>query len=184
MFKKICASVLTLVFASGVLSGNAFAQSANDQFQYDLLRQREQEMINQQIYQQNENERRQQGEQSQRTSGSTNSGRSQPTRTVIVDRFGAVAFDNTANSYGYSSNQSSKAEAAQEAIKSCAQSGCRIVGTYANTCAAFAWGKTKSGGITRFEGGTTKEIAEVVALQACNKKAKNCQILMSECSKL
>ena len=180
MFKNICASVLTLVFASVVLSGEAFAQSANDQFQYQLEQQRQQEMINQQSYQQNENYRRQQEEQSR----SANSGRSQPTRTVIVDRFGAVAFDNTANSYGYSSNQSSKAEAAQEAIKSCAQSGCRIVGTYANTCAAFAWGKTKSGGITRFEGGTTKEIAEVVALQACNKKAKNCQILMSECSKL
>jgi hypothetical protein len=177
MFKKICASVLTLVFVSVVLSGEAFAQCADGANLYDGVCYG---VHGATPYGSVTGD----GLPPQGSSGSTNSGRSQPTQTVIVDRFGAVAFDNTANSYGYSSNQSSKAEAAQEAIKSCAQSGCRIVGTYANTCAAFAWGKTKSGGITRFEGGTTKEIAEVVALQACNKKAKNCQILMSECSKL
>ncbi len=177
MFKKICASVLVGVFASVVLSGEAFAQCADGANLYDGVCYG---VHGATPYGSVTGD----GLPPQGSSGSTNSGYSQPPRTVIVDRFGAVAFDNTANSYGYSSNQSSKAEAAQEAIKSCAQSGCRIVGTYANTCAAFAWGKTKSGGISRFEGGVTKEIAEASALEACNKKAKNCQILMSECSKL
>jgi hypothetical protein len=100
----------------------------------------------------------------------------------IVDMYGAVALNNDASAFGYSANQSSKSSAAFEAIKSCAQSGCKVVATYANQCAAFAWGKTARAGITRFAGASTKEVAEANVLKACNQKANNCQILMSECS--
>lgn len=43
----------------------------------------------------------------------------------IVDMYGAVALNNDAFAFGYSANQSSKSSAAFEAIKSCAQSGCK-----------------------------------------------------------
>ena len=117
------------------------------------------------------------------TAGSQGGFASAP-KVTVVNRFGAVALNADGSAFGFSSNQSSKIEAAQGAVNSCAQPGCRVVGTYANTCAAFAWGKLNHGGLTRLESGVTKEIAEASALEACNKKAKNCQILMSECSKL
>ncbi len=181
MFKNIRAVLLAWLFVSVMLSGEAFAQSVNDQFQYQLEQQRQQEMINQQSYQQNENYRRQQEEQSQ----STNSGYSQPPRMVIVDRWGAVAFDNTTNSYGYSFNVGSRSEAKSKAISDCNSKSCEVVATYGNSCAAFAAGYKPEGGILwSFRRHDNLNIASEKAMNDCNAHANNCKVLMAECSRI
>ncbi len=110
------------------------------------------------------------------------SGGSQPTRTVIVDRFGAVALNAKTGTYGYAQQKSSKEEAQTAAIADC-NDGCSIVGTYSNQCAAYVKGIQPTGyGLSKLGFGKSKPVAEQNALAACGKKAKNCQILMSECS--
>ncbi len=189
MLKKLCIS-LGLIFSVFSMSMVAAQQDGYWQpdgyWQQSLEQQRrmeEEQRLNQERQQWEENNRNAASKATSNAAGSQGGFASAP-KVTVVNRFGAVALNADGSAFGFSSNQSSKIEAAQGAVSSCAQPGCRVVGTYANTCAAFAWGKLNHGGLTRLESGVTKEIAEASALEACNKKAKNCQILMSECSKL
>lgn len=104
-------------------------------------------------------------------------------RTVVRDSWGAVAFDNSRNSYGYSVGLSTRADAEQSAISDCGGGSCKTLSTFKNSCAALAGGRNRSGGAyVSSEWHPNPKIAEQLALTACSKKAKNCQILMSECS--
>ena len=105
-------------------------------------------------------------------------------RTVIVDKWGAIAFDHSRNSYGYSVGLSTRADAEQSAISDCGGGSCKTLSTFKNSCAALAGGRNRSGGafvLSKWHLNNPK-IAEQLALTACSKKAKNCQILVSECS--
>ena len=97
-------------------------------------------------------------------------------------KYGAVAWDNKAGVYGYSVGQPSKRLAKLEAIKDCNSAGCKVVSNFANTCTAAAFGHKPSGGYYNIQGDVNKSVAEKMALSACNAEARNCEIIMSECS--
>ncbi len=176
MFKKICASVLVGVFASVVLSGEAFAQCADGANLYDGVCYG---VHGATPYGSVTGD----GLPPQGSSGSANSGYSQPPRTVIVDRFGAVAFNAQTGRYGYSSNAATLGEAMTAAINDCDMAGCKVLGTYQNACGAFTFGaKPNGGGYGVFRGNLNLDIAKKQALNECNKQANNCQVLVAECS--
>ena len=97
-------------------------------------------------------------------------------------KYGAVAWDNTAGVYGYSVGQPSKRLAKLEAIKDCNSAGCKVVSNFANTCTAMAFGQKSNSGFSSIQGDINKSVAEKMALSACNAEARNCEIIMSECS--
>ena len=114
--------------------------------------------------------------------GSSGSARPQPPK--VINRYGAFAYDRSNNKFGYGNNKNSQSLANAEALKSCATKGCKIFGTYSNQCAALVWGKKRTdGGIVMFDVALNQRNAEEVALRSCSKKAQNCQVLISECSK-
>jgi hypothetical protein len=116
------------------------------------------------------------------SSGSSGSARPQPPK--IINRYGAFAYDRSNNKFGYGNNKSSQSLANAEALKSCATKGCKVFGTYSNQCAALVWGKKRTdGGIVMFDVALNQRNAEEAALRSCSKKAQNCQVLISECSK-
>jgi hypothetical protein len=109
---------------------------------------------------------------------------SRPQPPKIINRYGAFAYDRSNNKFGYGNNKSSQSLANAEALKSCATKGCKVFGTYSNQCAALVWGKKRTdGGIVMFDVALNQRNAEEAALQSCSKKAQNCQVLISECSK-
>jgi hypothetical protein len=173
MFKKICAYVLTLVFASGVLVSLGAVREARADWC----------MLGQDASDPNcikwSNNSSNTGSTE---SGYSNSGYSQPTRTVIVDRFGAVAYDVKTGNYGYSEQKSSEHEAAKAAIEDCNNNNCTIVGSYKNQCIGYVEGYVKGGWITKIDFGKSKSTAEQNALSLCSKHAKSCRVLMSGCS--
>jgi hypothetical protein len=179
MFKKICASVLTLVFVSVVLVSLGVANEARAQQGWCW----EWSANCAPIMNNPSNTNSGDGLPPQGSLGSTNSGRSQPTRTVIVDRFGAVAFNAQTGRYGYSSNAATLGEAMTAAINDCDMAGCKVLGTYQNACGAFTFGaKPNGGGYGVFRGNLNLDIAKKQALNECNKQANNCQVLVAECS--
>lgn len=104
---------------------------------------------------------------------------------TVVDRYGAVAFDNTTNSYGYSFNVGSLSEAKSKAISDCNSKSCEIVSTYKNSCAAFAAGYKPDGGTYgSFKYDLNLNTTKVNAIKECSNKASNCQVLMAECSRI
>jgi hypothetical protein len=89
--------------------------------------------------------------------------------------------------YDSSFGQDSSKQASKQALDKCG-SGCRIIATYANTCAAMSWGSYQNSsaknGKTSVEFGANSQIAEANALKSCKAKGnQNCQIVFSECSK-
>ena len=99
----------------------------------------------------------------------------------LPDSWGAVAIDPNSN-YGYSSKQASKQASIQAALNDCGTSSCKIVLTYSNACVVSVGGYIgKSTYFPTFARASLVE-ARSKALRACNAKAKNCQILVSECS--
>jgi hypothetical protein len=88
--------------------------------------------------------------------------------------------------YDSSFGQDSSKQASKQALDKCGL-GCRVIATYANTCAAMSLGvrgQGKNSGRTSVEFGENSQAAEVNALKSCKAKgAQNCQIVFSECSK-
>ena len=82
---------------------------------------------------------------------------------------------------GTASKQTSKQAAIDMALQKCGNN-CEITMTYANQCMAYAYGTTKKGTGVSLWNGLTQSKAERKALLECSKRAKNCKILLSECS--
>ena len=95
--------------------------------------------------------------------------------------YGAVAENKKTGLIGTSSKQSTKQASTELALQRCGN-GCEITMTYANQCMAYAYGTTKKGTGVSLWNGLTQSKAERKALLECNKHAKNCKILLSECS--
>ena len=113
-------------------------------------------------------------------------GGAQPTNTRPVppkpSSYGAVAWDIKRGLYATSHHQLSKQAAFTEAMSKCGSS-CQIAMQYANQCTAVAYGLEKGGTYSwTVTAGLTTSKAERDATKKCNKVAKNCQILLSECS--
>ena len=97
--------------------------------------------------------------------------------------YGAVAWDEKRGLYGSASKQASKQAAIDMALQRCNSSNCEIMMEYANQCTAVAYGLEKGGTyFWQFSSGLTQSKAVRVATAKCSKRAKNCKILLSECS--
>ena len=95
--------------------------------------------------------------------------------------YGAVAENKRTGLIGTSSNQSTKRASTDLALQRCGND-CEITMTYSNQCMAYAYGTTKKGTGVSVWNGLTQSKAERKALLECSKRAKNCKILLSECS--
>lgn len=95
--------------------------------------------------------------------------------------YGAVAENKRTGLIGTSSNQSTKRASTDLALQRCGND-CEITMTYSNQCMAYAYGTTKKGTGVSLWNGLTQSKAERKALLECSKHAKNCKILLSECS--
>ena len=100
----------------------------------------------------------------------------------LPDSWGAVAFNPATSRYGSASKQASKQASRQAALNDCDQQGCKILSTYSNQCMAFAGGQKTRGNYVIAGFNINSRIAEQNALASCSKYARNCQILLSECS--
>ena len=98
-------------------------------------------------------------------------------------RYGAVAWSDKGGFYGSAANQKTKPDAINVALKNCNRSDCKITMEYANQCVAVAYGLEKGGTyLWTVTAGLTQSKAERTATTKCSKRAKNCKILLSECS--
>ena len=95
--------------------------------------------------------------------------------------YGAVAENKKTGLIVTSSNQSTKRASTELALQRCGND-CEITMTYSNQCMAYAYGTTKKGTGVSVWNGLTQSKAERKALLECSKRAKNCKILLSECS--
>ena len=97
--------------------------------------------------------------------------------------YGAVAWSDKGGFYGSAANQKTKPDAINVALKNCNRSDCKITMEYANQCVAVAYGLEKGGTyLWTVTAGLTQSKAERTATTKCSKRAKNCKILLSECS--
>ena len=97
--------------------------------------------------------------------------------------YGAVAWDGKRGFYGSASKQASKQAADELALRRCKSANCKIMMQYANQCTAVAYGLERSGTFSwTVTAGLTQSKAERDATKKCSKVAKDCKILLSECS--
>ncbi len=190
MLKKMC---IYLGLSVSIFSINvATAQQdgywqPNGYWQQSLEQQRrmeEEQRLNQERQQWEENNR---NAASKATSNAADpqGGFASAPRVTIVNRYGAVAFDDSRNSYGWSVKHDSLAEAEHAAIADCGGAFCKTVATFQNSCVAFAGGRNRVNGFVGFSEfhRNNPKIAEKRALNACSRKANNCHILVSDCSR-
>jgi hypothetical protein len=102
-----------------------------------------------------------------------------PPPAIWADRWGAIAYDSKANTYGISVNQDDKAKAKKAAFSDCGTANCQIVLSYRNQCAALAGAVGRMG----YAGGPELNEAEASAVAKCAETGtSSCQILHSACS--
>jgi hypothetical protein len=95
--------------------------------------------------------------------------------------YGAVAWGN--GYYGSVVNQATKQNAIDAALQKCGSGDCQVRTTYWNQCVAVSYGALKAGtSYWQSAVATTQSKAEKDSIKSCNKRAKNCKILLSECS--
>jgi hypothetical protein len=100
---------------------------------------------------------------------------------VWQNKWGAIALDKDSGDAGTIIGRDTKENAVHDAMSDCearGASGCRVVLTYYNQCAAIAWSDNAYG----VSGGETVQLAESGALGTCIKKGTNCKIVYSACS--
>ena len=191
---------LMLVLGALVWANNGLIEEAKAQSGYweqaqkqQEEQQRQQQWLNDQemLRQQNEEYYRQQQEaEARRQQERAEYNRQHPLGEPYVpapkqkpSSYGAVAWDEKRGLYGSASKQASKQAAIDMALQRCNSSNCEIMMEYANQCTAVAYGLEKGGTyFWQFSSGLTQSKAVRVATAKCSKRAKNCKILLSECS--
>ena len=112
----------------------------------------------------------------------SNGGFDVPTRQK-PSSYGAVAWNLKKGSYGSASKQASKQAATDMAMQRCGDASCEVATWYANQCVAVSYGvQSNKKYLWQSSLGLTKVKAERQALKECAADAKNCKILLSECS--
>jgi hypothetical protein len=116
------------------------------------------------------------------SSGGSGSARPQPPK--VINRYGAVAWNNKTGGFDSAYNEDSRVKAEASALKKCGV-GCIVVSSYSNQCVAIGFGSLKKGrgGYRGVATNLIPKVAESKAFASCNAKANNCQIILSECSK-
>ena len=114
--------------------------------------------------------------------GGVNTGNTAPPPVIQKpSSYGAVAWGN--GYYGSVVNQATKQNAIDAALQKCGSGDCQVRTTYWNQCVAVSYGDLKAGtSYWQSVVATTKSKAEKDSIKSCSKKAKNCKILLSECS--
>lgn len=99
--------------------------------------------------------------------------------------FGAIAYDEDSGAYGLSDGSASEARAEKSAMKFCKKngSGCKIVETFFDTCAAIA--QDKAGSVAGWGVDENRKDAGKIALKSCGKKADDdtCYVALTHCFK-
>ncbi len=95
--------------------------------------------------------------------------------------YGALAYDAETRDYGWSADFENQSDAEQKALSSCsANSNCKIVYDFWNSCAALA---AASDGRYAIEGGDNEDIAQRSALAACEQSGgQGCEIQVWGCT--
>ena len=171
-----------LVWANGGLIEEAKAQDAWQR--QESINQQNQYEADQEYYrQQQEAEARRQQERAEYNRQHPLGEPYVPAPKQKPSSYGAVAWDEKRGLYGSASKQASKQAAIDMALQRCNSSNCEIMMEYANQCTAVAYGLEKGGTyFWQFSSGLTQSKAVRVATAKCSKRAKNCKILLSECS--
>ncbi len=101
-----------------------------------------------------------------------------PSKAGRTGAHGAIAYHEKSGAFGYSFDFPSAREAKEAALAQCGQSGCIVMVSIRNSCAALVRGEKRpfsSQGITRDE-------AETRALKKCNSE-KHCKPVVWTCTK-
>ncbi|SEO82425.1 protein of unknown function [Luteibacter sp. UNC138MFCol5.1] len=98
-----------------------------------------------------------------------------------ADSWGSIAIDDDTGQAGTITGRRSREDAERAALHDCGlkgASGCKIVMTYRNQCAAVAWGK--AGG--RVARNPTENGAQDDAMEECKRNMNGCRVVYSGCS--
>jgi hypothetical protein len=184
MLKKVSIFLGFLLSVLTINSATAQQDGYWQQAQEQQKRQQEEQRISEERQQWEENNRSAASKAASHTTN-TQGGLASAPRVTIVNKYGAVAFDDSRNSYGWSIKHDSLAEAEYAAIADCGGAFCKTVATFQNSCVAFAGGRNRVNGFAGFSEfhRNNPKIAEQRALNACSRKANNCHILVSDCSR-
>ena len=117
------------------------------------------------------------------TAGSQGGFASAP-KVTVVDKFGAVAWNNHGG-FDSAFGADSKQQAIEQALARCGK-GCKVTDIYANQCVALATGmKSEKISVRVIYYDPEYSIAEKKALAGCRADGgSNCKIWLSECSTL
>ena len=103
--------------------------------------------------------------------GSSGSARPQPPK--VVNRYGAIAWNNKTGGFDSAVNEISQAKANSVALSKCGK-GCSLISSYANQCTAVTWGVPKKGKSANrmVRSNPNQQIAENSAISSCNISRK------------
>lgn len=104
-----------------------------------------------------------------------------PPAPVWADSWGAIAIDEQTGDAGTITDKYSKSEAEGAALHDCGirgATGCKVVTSYHNQCAAIAWGASTWGTASS----PSEERAKDNAVSSCNKGTNGCRVVYSACS--
>ena len=102
-------------------------------------------------------------------------------RSAEPNRFGAIAYHRTTQSWGVGYNYARARDANVEALKQCGHGKCEVVHKFKNGCAALADGPK----IHAAASGATREEAETKTLGRCSKlnNAASCNLVAWACTR-
>lgn len=99
---------------------------------------------------------------------------------VWVDRWGAIATDETTGAFGSSSSEASKRKAEKYALSMCKEKGkeCKVLFSYYNQCVSYVTSKN-----TYFiRTDSTLEQAVSNSMTRCEREDEGCRVFYSRCS--
>ena len=102
-------------------------------------------------------------------------------QSAVPNRFGAIAYHRTSQSWGVGYNHARERDASLEALKQCGNAKCEVVHKFKNGCAALADGPK-----THFSAsGATRDEAETKTLRRCAEvnKAASCNLIAWACTR-
>jgi hypothetical protein len=97
---------------------------------------------------------------------------------AAAQNYGAIAFSQDSGATGYAYNFRRRDLAEERALEECGH-GCRVVIWFRNACGALATGKNNGYGTGW---GTSRGIAERIALNKCAENTRNCSIARWACT--
>jgi hypothetical protein len=94
--------------------------------------------------------------------------------------FGAIAYSFKTHRYGYSTNESSRADAERSALRFCKARDCRVQLWFRNSCAVLITGD--DGDQVSWAWDPDVNRARIRAMKDCRNKAEGCRVVVRACS--